>query len=193
MFGSLFHQNKPLKVTTHCFRWYTNKDDLKVSKIFCLINCAWDSRICPTLLPQAFLRKSPDSQKNPLDLKKITTFKISALKFNVLLDIIYLCTLSPKNLYTFFGNFLKIDHVEVWKILYQRSSCFFHELKSTTLAEYFWSNNLTFYQYISTAVTEMKVAGTATAINRSENKKKLSFKKLLVLVLLVQIFSQRFT
>jgi len=48
--------------------------------------------------PQAFLQKSLDSQKNLLDLKKITRFKVSTLKLTVLLEIIYLCTSLPKNL-----------------------------------------------------------------------------------------------
>ena len=47
------------------------------------------------VLPQASRLKSPDSQKNSLDLKKITRFKIFALKFAVLPEIMYLFTLFP--------------------------------------------------------------------------------------------------
>jgi len=40
------------------------------------------------VLPQAFFQKSLDSQKNSLNLKKITRFKIFALNFAVLLELI---------------------------------------------------------------------------------------------------------
>jgi len=40
-----------------------------------------------------------------------------ALKFAVLLEMMYLFTLLPKNLYIICKN-AKIDHVEAWKISY---------------------------------------------------------------------------
>jgi len=64
----------------------------------------------------------------------------------------------------------------------KQTSCFFQEVKSSTLAEYFRSINLTFNQYVSTAMilwrNEEKVIGNIAAVNRSENNKKLRFKKL---------------
>jgi len=59
-------------------------------------------------------QKSLDSQKNSLDLKKITRFKIFASKLAVLLEMMYLFTLLPKSLYII-CMFAKIDHVEAWK------------------------------------------------------------------------------
>jgi len=46
------------------------------------------------------------------------------LKLTVLLDIIYLCILSPKNLKTM-RKFVKVDHAEAWKILARKPSGFF--------------------------------------------------------------------
>jgi len=40
------------------------------------------------VLPQASMQKSLDSQKNSLDLKKITRFKNFVLKFVILLEMI---------------------------------------------------------------------------------------------------------
>jgi len=51
-----------------------------------------------------------------------------------LLEIIYLCILSPKNLKTI-CNFVKIDHAEAWKSLARKLSGFFQELKATTLTK----------------------------------------------------------
>jgi len=69
------------------------------------------------VLPQASRLKLPVSQKNSLDLRTITRFKIFALKFAVLPEIMYLFTLFPKNLYII-CKFAKIDHVEAQKISY---------------------------------------------------------------------------
>jgi len=46
------------------------------------------SCVCVAVLPQASLQKSLDSQKNSLDLKKITRFNFFASKFAVLLEMI---------------------------------------------------------------------------------------------------------
>jgi len=68
-----------------------------------------------SVLPHASRQKSLDSEKNSLDLKKITRFKYFASKLAVLLEIMYLFTLMPTNLYII-CRFVKIDHVEAWKI-----------------------------------------------------------------------------
>jgi len=52
-----------------------------------------------SVLPQDSGQKSLDSQKNSLDLKKTTRFKVFASKFAVFLEMMYLFTLLPKNLY----------------------------------------------------------------------------------------------
>ena len=78
------------------------------------------------MLPHPFLQKSADRQKNSLDQKKITRFKICALKLAVLLEIIHWCVESPENLETF-CKFVKIDHDEAWKIIDPRHSSFFQE------------------------------------------------------------------
>jgi len=57
------------------------------------------------------------TKKNSLDLKKISRLKVFASKFAVFLEMIYLFTLFPKNLYII-CKFVNIDHVEVWKISY---------------------------------------------------------------------------
>jgi len=88
------------------------------------------------VLPQAYLQKTLDSQKIHQICRKITGFKMFSSKFAVLPKMISLCTLSPKSLYII-CKFVKIDHVEAWKISYQQSSGFFQELKTTPLTENF--------------------------------------------------------
>ena len=70
-----------------------------------------------SVLSQASRQKSLDSQKNSLDRKKITRFKIFASKYVVFIGMMYLFTLLPKNLYII-CMFVKIDHVEAWKTSY---------------------------------------------------------------------------
>ena len=98
-----------------------------------------------SVLPQPFLQKSLDSQKSSLDMKKITIFKISALKLTAYREIIrvYLVMLLPKNLKPI-CKFVKIDLAEAWKILARKPSGCFEELKVTRLTKYFRSINLTF-------------------------------------------------
>jgi len=68
-------------------------------------------------LPQVSRQKSLDSQKNSLDLKKISRFKVFASKFAVFLEMMHLFILLPKNVYIT-CKFVKIDRVEVWEISY---------------------------------------------------------------------------
>jgi len=82
------------------------------------------------------------AQKNSLDLKKITRFKIVVSNFAVFIEMIYLFTLSPKN-FNIICKFVKIDHTEARKVPYQ-SSDFFQELKTTPLTEYCKPTNATF-------------------------------------------------
>ena len=62
------------------------------------------------MLPQDSRQKSLDSQKNSLDLKKITRLTSFASKLAVLLQMMYLFTLLPKKLYII-CKFAKIDHL----------------------------------------------------------------------------------
>jgi len=69
-------------------------------------------------VPQASRQKSLDSPKKfTRSEKKITRFEVFTSKFAVLLEMMYLFTLLPKNLYII-CKFVKIDHVEAWKISY---------------------------------------------------------------------------
>jgi len=61
--------------------------------------------------------------------------KISASKFAILPELIYLFPLLPKKLYVI-CSCVKIDHAQAWKISYQPSSVFSQELKTTPLTEY---------------------------------------------------------
>jgi len=67
------------------------------------------------VLPQASRQKSLDSQKKFTRYEKIPRFKVFASKFAVLPEMMYLFTSLPKNLYII-CKFVKMDHVEAWKI-----------------------------------------------------------------------------
>jgi len=57
--------------------------------------------------------------------------------------MIWLFTLLPKTL-CIICKFVKIDHVETWKISYQQSLSFSQALKRRPFTEYFRAINLTF-------------------------------------------------
>jgi len=67
------------------------------------------------VLPQVSLQKSLDSPKYALDLKKTTRFDFFAAKCAVLLEMMWLFSLSHQNIYTMY-QFAKTDHAETWKI-----------------------------------------------------------------------------
>jgi len=92
------------------------------------------------------------------------------LKLIVLLEIIYLCILSPKNLKTI-CKFVEIDHAEAWKILARILSGFLQELKATTLTKYFRSINLAFNSAaLILQRNEDKITPNIAAINSTEVK-----------------------
>jgi len=103
------------------------------------------------------LQKPLDSQKNSLDLKNITRFKISALKLTVSPETISSCSSSSENLNTI-CKFVKNYHAEAWKILCGKASGFFQELKATAMRKCFTvgyrSITLIFDQYVSNHCTD---------------------------------------
>ena len=122
---------------------------------------------------------------------KFTRFTFFALKLTVLLEIIYLCTLSPKNNHIIY-KFVKIDHAEERKVLERKPSGFFQELKATTLTKYFRSINAIFNQYISVALipqrNEDNVTGDIAARSSTKVKTIRNRDQKYLFVLLVQIF-----
>jgi len=88
----------------------------------------------------SLLQKLLDSQKQFIGSEKRSLDLIFfALKFAVVVEMIWLFALSPKNLYII-CKLVKVDHAEAWKSHTSNTQGFSHELKTTPLTEYLMSN-----------------------------------------------------